>query len=129
MGDIIAARSPHERRETFLKKLPITTTFLFGDMLWMAALARLFKNSKLPAISSVSKAIESAPKHLKPEAGKKAAGLYALSFLLNVLTVSGVIVFNNRWTTKKIQEEATQLVASSLVAPESFKTFQEQLAA
>ncbi|MEZ4576377.1 MAG: hypothetical protein R2857_15890 [Vampirovibrionales bacterium] len=35
VGDVMAARSPHERREVFLKRLPVTVTFFFGDLIWL----------------------------------------------------------------------------------------------
>lgn len=110
VGDIIAARSNHERREIFLKKVPITGLFFFGDMAWMWVASKfVLAKHKIPAVTSIAKAVELAPKHLKTKAAASAAGLYWLSFILNTLCLGGVVIANNRLTTKKVKEEVAHM--------------------
>lgn len=110
IGDVLAARSIHERREMILKRVPVTISFFFGDFIWMSALSKLFgKQLGVPMTTSVTGALERAPKHKQAQAGLWASRFYLLSFLLNTLSVSAVIIANNRLTTRKVKAEAAEL--------------------
>ncbi|MCA9841531.1 MAG: hypothetical protein KC475_05375 [Cyanobacteria bacterium HKST-UBA03] len=118
VGDVMAARSPHERREVFLKRLPVTVTFFFGDLIWMGLMAKAFsKRLGVPVTRWITHAIAKAPAGKKVKAGKWASLFYAASFLLNVATVSAVIVANNRLTTRKVRQEAKALKAPPMPMP------------
>ncbi len=115
LGQVMAARSERERRENLIREGMLNFVFFWGNALWMLLLSKmLFKPLKIPVETAIRKVIDRAPAGLKQKAGKIASAAYLTSFLLNTLTLSGVVVFNNRLTTRQVREDAAKLYAKKL---------------
>lgn len=136
-GEFLSSRSPDELRESVLKRLPVTVSFLFGDRLLLALFSFLKNKKQGFSGMTVQKAIEMAQPSLKASAAKQAAMLSWLSFLINMGIVSSTIILNNRYTARKLKNDVMKLDtqnqtvsqpvnAPGLTPPSPFKAFENQ---
>jgi len=117
IGLFTAARSKNERKEIVIRKVPMQTLFFFGDLLWMAIATRLFmKQAGQKAFTAIEKMIENAPVSQKRQMGIKGAQFFLASFLVNAAAVSGLILFNNWLTTRKVKADSAKLDAKTFLA-------------
>ncbi len=115
IGLFSAARSPNERREVLMKKVPMQTTFFLGDLVLMfLANYRYLKKRGIKPTSHIETGIQRAAKPLKKTVGKRLAKTFWGMFALNTAMVGSLVVLNNWLTTKRVkQQAATQQVANT----------------
>lgn len=118
LGMYTNARSDNEKREVLIKKGLIFTLYFFGEQMWLNLLKHVVPKQPGKLTMEVRQAMGSVPKHLRPRAGKTAAGLYWAAFALNTLTVAAAIILNNRWTTSNVKKAAENLKRTD---PSQFK--------
>ncbi len=116
LGQVLAARSERERRENLIREGMLNVVFFWGNALWMRLISKsIFKRLKIPVETSIQKVMEKAPAGLKRKAGTIASVSYLGSFVLNTLSLSGVVVFNNHLTTQQVREDSAKLHAKNFL--------------
>lgn len=110
----------------------LTVAFLGGDLFWVLLASKLaFRHSPLKPTISINKARQAALNYaekMKWDEQKanafikkitdRSSWLFLSSFLLNVLTVSGVVVGANQVTKKGVKKDAALLTQSVLSQPD-----------
>ena len=105
-GELASSRSPREFKENLIQRNSIDAAMFFGT----PALMALFNKGATTVQGAIKQAVKSGKTHKAlVNAAEKAAGLYGLSFLLNLLVVSGVVIGTNRMTIRGLKKAVNEL--------------------
>lgn len=109
MGELMSARSKREFKSLAIQRNSIDFMFFLGTPMIMAII-----NRGTPSIhAAIEKAAKTTnnPVILKKVANRSATA-FVISFLLNMLTVAGIVTLTNKLTKKEVKQAANQLPAS-----------------
>jgi len=102
-GELASARSKREFKELAIMRNSIDALFFFGTPLFMKALT-----GSTTVNGALAKVNNGTAQQIR-RAGHKAAWMYVLSFLLNLVAVSGIVVLTNQMTRKGVKKAAEKL--------------------
>jgi len=115
LGSLLAARSPRELKETFIRDGLTNFSFFLGEPLFMWLVTQgLFRKLKFTPHVEIPKIIASAKPEHQLRAGKIASGAWVGSFILNVGFLTSIIVLFNHLTINKVKQEAGKLEGEKL---------------
>lgn len=121
-GDILNARSPREATENTVKS-STSLFYLFGELLWMPILAKVLTHPTLQPPLNIRTSIEKSIRWVEEQASKhgwqqdktnkavtemasQATLSYTASYVLNTVSIAGIITLMNHYTRQTIKEKA-----------------------